>query len=421
MRTRGQSPRFPWWRNRPYLLLSGIMFTNFLASGLIKPLFSIRAQELGAAFWEIGLIGTVSQVASAAVQYLWGRQSDRLMRRKPLVLIGMGGVTLATLLVGLTGSYRSLYAIQAISGFAYAAYSVGSLAMIGDILEGWPNRGRLMGLYRGGGSLAFGLAALFGGRLADLYGTGVPFLLASVFGSVAFLFAMWLAEAPARVLERATIESVVRENDITWGKVKHIMPFLIIVFVWFVAMRSAFEFWPVYMVGQGFTKAVITRLWGLAALGETVAMVLAGYLCDRWGSRRVVAVGLAGMGLIFVAYTMVPRLPWLIPIQMLRSIAFSAYSAGAMVYATEMGLRRQRGRMAGLYATASSLGGISGGAMGGALAEWIGVGPMIRSIGALMVLAGLVGGRKIVDPGVVVSGSPRTLVSPAISSEGHST
>ena len=30
---------------------------------------------------QIGLIGTVSQIAGMAVQYLWGHQSDRLMRR----------------------------------------------------------------------------------------------------------------------------------------------------------------------------------------------------------------------------------------------------------------------------------------------------------------------------------------------------
>lgn len=395
------SPASAWWRNRSYLLLSGVMFASFLSSGLMQPLRSLRAQELGAALWEIGLIGMVGQVAGTIVQYLWGQQSDRVMRRKPLVLIGAAGSALAALLMALVSDYRPLYVIQAVGGLAMAAYGVGRLAMIGDILEGWPNRGRLMGLHRAAGSLAFGLAALFGGRLADLHGMTVPFALAAAFHGVAFLLSVGLreslaAEDPSVAEGETTSRSAL--DRVTWAKMRQVLPFLAVVFIWFVSMGSAFEFWPVYMAEQGFTKTVTTRLWGVAALAETVAMVVAGYFCDRWGSRRVVAGGLAGMGLVFGAYTVLPHMPWLLGTQLVRALAFSAYSAASMLYATEMGLRRQRGRMAGLHATAASLGGISGSAVGGALAEGLGVEWMIRAVGMVMVLAGLVGGQAMAEP-----------------------
>ena len=90
MNQRNLTPRFAWWRNRPYLLLSGIMFTTFLAGGLCKPLFSIRAQDLGATLWEIGLIGTVSQIAGTVVQYFWGRQSDKPICHAAVGLIQEG-------------------------------------------------------------------------------------------------------------------------------------------------------------------------------------------------------------------------------------------------------------------------------------------------------------------------------------------
>ncbi len=400
--------RFPWWRNRSYLLLSAIMFMSLMSGGLVKPLFSIRAQGLGATLVEIGLIGTVSQIVGMAVQYLWGQQSDRLMRRKPLILIGMIGNAFTTFLVGVVSGHRPLYWIQALNVLAYAAYTVGSLAMIGDILEGWPSRGRLMGLYRGAGSFAFGLASLFGGRLADLYGMATPFFFASAFGFVAFLFACGLQESPVQKPKMTTEKPSFVETQISWDKLRRILPFLIIVFIWSVSMGSAFAFWPVYMVERGFTKTVVTQLWGIAALGETVAMVFAGYLCDRLGSRRVVVEGLAGMGLIFMAYTFWPRFPWLIPIQVIRALVFSCYSAASMIYATEMGLRQQRGRMAGLHATAASVGTISGSALGGLLAQLLGVGIMIRGIGALMVLGGLLAGWRMAEPAetAVVSKKP---------------
>ena len=390
--------QFRWWQSRPYLLLTAIMFTSFFASGLTKPLFSIRARDLGAALWEIGLIGMVGQIAGAAVQYLWGKQSDRLMRRKPLVLVGMAGLALSVSLTGLLRSYAPLYVAEAIAGLAAAAKGVGSLALIGDILEDVPNRGRLMGLHRGLGSLAFGLAALFGGSIADAYGTAVPFLIGGAVVLVGFLLTLWLGEAPNPSAQDAGPREPAATEPIPWRRIWLVMPFLVLVFFWMFANSSAFTFWPVYMRDQGLSQTLVTRLWGIAALGEAVAMVVAGYLCERLGSRRVIAVGMAGMGLVFVAYAVIPRLPWLVLIQMVRSLAYSSYSAAAMLYATQMGLRRQRGRMAGLQATASSLGGISGAAVGGGMAEQMGLATMIRSVGLAMALAGLLGGRLIQPP-----------------------
>jgi MFS family permease len=396
----------PWWRERPrlraYALLTAISFMNFLASGITNPLMSIRAQGLGATLVQIGFIGTVSQIAGMAVQYLWGRQSDRLMRRKPLILIGMASTALTTVLIGAISTYEPLYWIRGLNGLAAAAYAVGSLALIGDLLEGLPNRGQLMGLHRGLGSLAFGLSALFGGRIADLYGLGVPFFVAGGFSVLSFVLASFIKELPPKMHAAAPQTPLspapAADLEIPWERVRQILPFLVLAFIWSFSMGSAFAFWPVYMVEQGFAKTMVTQLWGIAAIGETAAMVLAGYLSDRFGSRRIVIAGLAGMGCIFMAYTFWPRMPWLIPIQLVRSLAFSCYSAATMLYATEMGLRRQRGRMSGMNNTANSLGGIAGSAAGGGIAQLLGLGPMIRYTGLFMIVGALLVGWKMPEP-----------------------
>jgi MFS family permease len=393
-----QESAFVAWQSRPYLLLTAILFANFAASGLTKPLFSIRARTLGAGLWHIGLIGMVGQIAAALVQYLWGHQSDRLMRRKPLVWLGIAGVAASTLSIGLIRNYWLLFIIQAVASLSSAAYNVGSLALIGDLLEDVPRRGQWMGLHRGIGSLAFGLAAFFGGSIADAYGSAVPFLVGGGFAGLGVLLAWWLREAPATGHASERIDDEAAVQDISLVLLGRIVPFLLLVFVWVFAFNSAFIFWPVYMEDQGFSPTVITRLWGLAALGETVAMVVAGQLCDRWGSRVVLAGGMVGMGLVFVSYTLQPPLWGLVGVQLFRSLAFSAYSASAMLYATMMGLRGQRGRMAGLQATASSLGGITGAATGGGLAEMWGLTPMIRAVGILMAAMGLVGYATVTDP-----------------------
>jgi predicted MFS family arabinose efflux permease len=291
-----------------------------------------------------------------------------------------------------------LYLSEGIGGLATAIRGVGSLALIGDILEGRSNRGRLLGLHRGLSSLAFGLAALIGGSIADRYGSGTTFLVASGTAALGLIASFAVREAPHEDVPVAQAPHSADMAEITTHRLLRVLPFLVVVLIWAFANSSAFTFWPVYMSERGFSQTMVTRLWGIAALGEFGAMVLAGYLCERWGSHRLVALGLVGMGLVFVGYTQAQSIAALIPIQLFRSFAFSSYSAAAMLYATRMGLRRQRGRMAGLHASASSLGGISGAVTGGGLSSRFGLGQMIAGVGAFIALLGLGSMAIIPDP-----------------------
>ncbi len=61
--------------------------------------------------------------------------------------------------------------------------------------------------------------------------------------------------------------------------------------------------------------------------------------------------------------------------------------------ATELGLRQQRGRLAGLYYSAGSLGAIAGSVAGGVIAQWVGLPNMFRVMVVLMLAVALVIGK----------------------------
>src|SRR5262249_56503609 len=98
---------------------------------------------------------------------------------KPLLLLGTAGLSAAYLGIAGTNQYSWLFIIRVLEGVALAAYSTGSLALIGDLLEDQAGRGRLMGIYRTFGSLAFGIPALSGGWLADTFGSRAPLYTAA--------------------------------------------------------------------------------------------------------------------------------------------------------------------------------------------------------------------------------------------------
>jgi MFS family permease len=342
---------------------------------------------LGAGTGQIGLLFASYQASSLASQYWWGRFSDRLGRRKPLVLLGTAGLSVAYLGIAGSGHYSWLFAVRALEGVALAAYSIGSLALIGDLLEDQAGRGRLMGTYRTFGSLAFAVAALTGGWLADRYGQRVPLLAAASCYALACALSARIRERPAEAPREvaaapadpgATLPDDARARRALWS-------FLGLLFAGMFSTTAGVSLWPVDMKEIGYSQTAIGGLWALAALGEAPCMILAGHLADRWGRKPIMLAGFVGMSLVFLAYAFSPTLGWIVGVQLLRSMAYASFESTALLYATELGLRRQRGRLVGLYYSAGGLGGIAGSAVGGSVAQLAGMAPMFLSVVVFML------------------------------------
>jgi len=389
--------RLSWLKVRDrdaFVRLTGVLFLVYMATGLWSPLLAIYMRSLGAGTAQIGLLFATYQASTLASQYWWGRFSDRLGRRRPLLLLGTAGLSAAYLGIAGTHQYSWLFIIRVIEGVALAAYSTGSLALIGDLLEDQAGRGRLMGTYRTFGSLAFGIAALSGGWLADSFGQRVPLLAAAGCYALACALSASIRERPADAPREtpaapadlgAALPGDSRARRALWS-------FLGLLFAWTFATGAVIPLWPVYMATRGYTQTAIGGLWALAALGEAPCMILAGHLADRWGRKPIMLAGFVGMSMVFLAYALVPILPWILGVQIVRSMSYASFEATALLYATELGLRRQRGRLVGLYYSAGSLGGIAGSAAGGGVAQLAGLAHMFMSIvGFMLVTAAIVG------------------------------
>ena len=391
----------------PYIRLTLIAFLLFMARGMTGPLSSVYWHVLGASYLAIGFLGTLTSLTAVGASYVWGRAVDRLGRR-PFLLGGLAALVAGYALLAGARRVVWLYPLYVFIALAQAAYDTAALALIGDWLEvrqgtgDGADSGRRMGTYRGLGSLGFGLMAFVSGAIADQLSLRVPFALAAAIFGVAFLLALGVFEPTLPTLGRigAAKMTLSRGSDLTsvtapdGGSCKNtvrrrlpLAPLLIAALLWSLVTGAVYAVWANYMVdGLGYTPAQMTRLWAVASLSEFPLMILAGWLSDRLGRLPMLAVGFLTWAAVFAGYLLLPMMPWLLGVQLLRGFAYSAHTATAMTYAAEVRARAERGRIAGLYGTAGALGGIIGASLGGAVAEYLGFRALIGGAAAVILL-----------------------------------
>ncbi len=379
----------------PVLRMTLITMLLFMSRGITGPVRSLYTRSLGASYLTIGLLGTVTSLSMIGGNSLWGWLSDRLRKRKPILLGGLAALALGFVGIAVVPTADWLFPLYLWMALAQAAYDTASLALIGDLLEtGGSARGRRMGTYRGLASLAFGVAAFGSGELAELWSLRSPFLIGAVCLMLALLLAFWIRrpQDTDEELNAAKIRMPTGEGTASASNTSGLplAPLLIAAGVWSLVTGAVYAVWANYMVESlGYSQGQMTRLWAVASLSEFPLMILAGWLGDRLGRLPMLSLGLALWAGVFAGYLVLPSMPWIIGVQLVRGFAYSAHTATAMTYAAEVREREQRGRVSGFYGTAGSIGAILGTSLGGLLTEYAGFRVMIAAC-AVLVFAGAV-------------------------------
>ncbi len=92
-------------------LLTAIIILVYAAIGVSGPLLTLYLQALGANYNRIAIILATTAAVTLASSYAWGRLSDQLGRRKPLVVGGLLGGAVAYLLLSQALSFEAACAI----------------------------------------------------------------------------------------------------------------------------------------------------------------------------------------------------------------------------------------------------------------------------------------------------------------------
>lgn len=360
--------------------MCGTIFGNVFFTNMWNPLLALYFRTLGADDWQIGISFTLMSIARTFFALFGGALADRFGRKKLLVIPAFGLVPLYAI-AALTGSWVVLLAmfigsnaLSALTGPAFSAiiaessdpkhvarsYSLSEFSVLVGLIAGPITGAALLGVLN------------------------IPALIAINAGVLIVTTSLrcWgLRETQHRVVERTLPKlRTALDSNVRWYIIAGAL----------LTISFAITFGPYFSIlardAWHNSEQEINLLFAAGNAASLIGIVL-GRLSDRWGARRVFALGMLGYGVSAMAWGLAPMWEWgLVPLL----IAF-AFSEGAFIaqqtLQAEITTRETRTSVFGII-TATT--GVIGG-MGPAFGAWmiaLGGNPMpFVAAGAIGLLA----------------------------------
>ena len=181
-----------------FFLLLALVFTVSMGYGIVLPVLPAYLEGLPASAgrisvpWHTGLLTGTYMLALFLFAPLWGCVSDRIGRRR-VILLGLAGFVGAMLWFALARGVVSAYAARALAGVCAAAVLPVVLAWVSDVGES-RTRAQAFAWLSAAGALGFLFGPALGGWLASIESIGSRTALALPFYATAALAGgMWLA------------------------------------------------------------------------------------------------------------------------------------------------------------------------------------------------------------------------------------
>jgi MFS transporter, DHA1 family, solute carrier family 18 (vesicular amine transporter), member 1/2 len=291
-------------RSRISVLLVVVLalFTDMLLYTLVIPILPVYAASLGASVTAISILFAMYSVALLVITPLAGAVSDRIGRRRPM-LVGLVGLALSTVMFALAGDYATLLIARMLQGVAAAVTWSAGLAMIADAFDP-PSRGWAMGVAMAGVSAGSFLGPPLGGYLYELGGYPLPFLVATAMVVIDGLARALLIEAPPAAWQppRTTMWGLLGRPE------ARLMALAVAVAAG--ALGALEPTLPLFLEGELHLGAgMVGFLFAGATLAFAVTSPLSAILAARWGVKRPMMIGLVVLGAALMPIGFLPSLP----------------------------------------------------------------------------------------------------------------
>lgn len=317
------------------------MLSNIsIAAGML--LIPKLAEELGASYLEVGLIGSCYGIALFLSSYLFGWLSD--VRGRSLVLkVGFFSCAITFALVPLASSPASLALIRFVGGFSAGVYPA---ALIAYAYESTRSFGRFVSM----ASLGWALGNLLAGLIAVYLGI---YLMASAFFLLSLALVYKLPQPkPQPTAPRLPWVLFLKNKEVYLGfLLRHL------------GANAIWTIFPLYLISLGASTLWIGLLYFINLFTQFVLL----QLLDRLKSPLLFKLGLVASCIAFMLYASAKSYLDVLPMQLVLALSWSALYLGSLKLLSEH--NPERGSATGILNSLVGVSNAAGPIVGGVLAQ----------------------------------------------------
>jgi MFS family permease len=361
------------------------------AEGTANLLYAPYLASYGYALPSIGTLSAlfaifrlVSRVPSGAAY-----RPARARRQLLLWLIVFTASTSGFALAG--GSLPLVVALTVVHGYAFGALGTINLAATID-LTGGRRAGATMGWYTAAISTGYAIGAFLGGALADAISIAAAFAILGALPAISGVLVLRLPtiDAPPHEIPRGAglrglLVAHARVDPRVW------LAFVVVLYINIVS-DAIDTFFPLYALAIGLPLAASGFLKGLKSGAATFIRFISGGVF-RFVDHRTVNVW--GVVLMSVSTFLIPLFPTFAPLLVLFGVNGICRGLLRVTSAATVAEVRAEGQdvgvASGVYNAGLDVGAIIGPAIGGVVADSVGLGPMFQlvAIGSFLLYLGV--------------------------------
>lgn len=330
----------------------------------------------------VGIILSMYGLWQAIIRIPLGISSDWVGRRKPFIVGGLLLGAVGALVLGFSGRASGLLLGRAITGMAAGTWV--PLVVFFSSLFPAKDAVRASSMLTLAGSVGRVMATFVTGFLNNAFDYWVPFAgaaLAAVIAAIVILPSHEERIAPKRPT-LASVGRLIARRDV-------LMPSILSMILMYGNWSSTFSFIPLLAKGLGASDVMLSLMLSLNIVMIMLGNLLSTALVKRIGARSMIYIcfGFLGVGIVSAAFA--PTLPLLFLAQ------FCVGMAQGTGYPVLMGLsirdvdNAQRTTAMGTHQSVYAIGMFAGPAVGGLLADALGIPPMLIITGIVSSGLGL--------------------------------
>ncbi|HYI10367.1 MAG TPA: MFS transporter [Thermoanaerobaculia bacterium] len=338
---------------KPQVVLLGLAaLLNDTASELIYPLLPVYlTTTLGATPVVVGLIEGAADGLASILKYFSGAWSDRVRRRKPLIVTGYGLAASARLLIAAATMWPLILAARLVDRTGKGLRSAPRDAMISDVTPP-DQRGRAYGFHRA----LDHTGAIAGPLLAVLLLQGLGFSMRQT-----FLFAVIPGAIGVAMLAFLLREEKTGEREATKAEspalpqgsslVAHRSSFrrALGAIALFSLANSSDAFLLLQAHAAGVSAAMLPLLWAAHHVIKSLFSTRAGALSDRVDRRYLLVAGWLSYAVIYALFPFATTLTSFVILFVLYAIPFTLAEGAERAWIADLVPKEVRGKSFGIY------------------------------------------------------------------------